>query len=213
MSTEKLGLRERKSARMRDAIEQAAAELTLEQGFANTTVEQIAARADVAPRTVFARYPTKDAIIFSDALATEDLLHAWIDNPERDLLDGMSDFVHGLFTADPDRLELKRLRAKAMLSDPYLRSLLHGRLRDIETRITARVARELHLPPDDAGLKVIAAAFSGLFLTMTETTVIKTDKFDPISDCAHGIAFIRAGLDALRSICDGGRPRASAKSS
>ena len=198
MSTQGLGLRERKSARMRDAIERAAAELTLEQGFANTTVDQIAARADVAPRTVFARYPTKDAIIFSDALATEDLLRAWIDNPERDLLDGMSDFVHGFFSADPDRIDVKRLRVKAMLHDPYLRSVLHSRLGDIETRITTRVANELHLAPDDAGPRVIAAAFSGLFLTMIETITTNPDKFDPLSDCAHGIAVIRAGLDALR---------------
>lgn len=198
MSTERLGLRERKSAQMRDAIERAAAELTLEQGFANTTVEQIAARADVAPRTVFARYPTKDAIIFSEALATEDRLRAWVDNPDRDLLDGMSDFVQGFFTADPDRTEVRRLRFKAILQDPYLRSVLHGRLGDIEARITNRIANELHVSPDDAGPKVIAAAFSGLFLTMAETTLTNTKRVDPLSDCANGIAFIRAGLDALR---------------
>ena len=63
------GLRERKNARTREAIERAAYELTLEQGYERTTVAEIAERADVAPRTVFTRYPTKDAIIFgrSDA--------------------------------------------------------------------------------------------------------------------------------------------------
>src|SRR4051794_22373309 len=58
------GLRERKNARTREAIERAALELALEQGYDATTVDEIAARAEVAPRTVYVRYATKDAIVF-----------------------------------------------------------------------------------------------------------------------------------------------------
>ena len=49
MADDSPGLRERKNARTRDAIERAAAELALEQGFDHTTVDQIADRAEVAP--------------------------------------------------------------------------------------------------------------------------------------------------------------------
>jgi AcrR family transcriptional regulator len=57
------GLRERKKLRTRAALIEAAAELCLRQGFDNTTVEQIAAAADVAPRTFSRYFATKDSVI------------------------------------------------------------------------------------------------------------------------------------------------------
>jgi AcrR family transcriptional regulator len=57
------GLRERKKLRTRATLIEAAAELCLRQGFDNTTVEQIAAAADVAPRTFSRYFATKDSVI------------------------------------------------------------------------------------------------------------------------------------------------------
>jgi AcrR family transcriptional regulator len=57
------GLRERKKLRTRSTLVDAAAELCLRQGYDNTTVEQIAAAAEVSPRTFSRYFPTKDAVI------------------------------------------------------------------------------------------------------------------------------------------------------
>ncbi|MET0896328.1 MAG: TetR family transcriptional regulator [Mycobacterium sp.] len=57
------GLRERKKLRTRSTLVDAAAELCLQQGYDNTTVEQIAAAAEVSPRTFSRYFPTKDAVI------------------------------------------------------------------------------------------------------------------------------------------------------
>ena len=61
------GLRERKKAKTRAALREHAMRLFEEQGFAATTVEQIAEAAEVSPSTFFRYFATKeDAILVDD---------------------------------------------------------------------------------------------------------------------------------------------------
>ncbi|MFB7470559.1 TetR family transcriptional regulator [Kitasatospora sp. NPDC056184] len=56
--------RDRKKARTRDSIRSTALDLFEEQGFERTTVDQICRRVDIAHRTFFRYYPTKEALLF-----------------------------------------------------------------------------------------------------------------------------------------------------
>ena len=58
------GLRQRKKDSSRRAIEDAAWELFAEKGYEETSINDIAERADVAPRTFFRYFPTKEAVMY-----------------------------------------------------------------------------------------------------------------------------------------------------
>ncbi|MDR4215793.1 helix-turn-helix transcriptional regulator, partial [Bacillus paralicheniformis] len=60
------GLRERKKTRTKTTIQQHALRLFKEQGYQATTVEQVAAAAEVAPSTVFRYFPTKEDLAVLD---------------------------------------------------------------------------------------------------------------------------------------------------
>ncbi len=62
----RLGLRDRKKMRTRDTIRREAMRLIDENGYATTTIEQIAAAADISPSTFFRYFPTKEDAVVGD---------------------------------------------------------------------------------------------------------------------------------------------------
>src|SRR5215212_5413461 len=77
-TTAPTGLRERKKAQTREVIADAARRLFLEHGFEGVTVAQVAREADVAEKTVFNYFPTK-----------EDLFYGRLEKFEEELLDAI----------------------------------------------------------------------------------------------------------------------------
>src|SRR5580693_1822601 len=64
MTAEVVDRQERRKRRTRQAIQKAALDLFAERGYRETTINDIAARADVAPRTVTLHFPTKEELLF-----------------------------------------------------------------------------------------------------------------------------------------------------
>lgn len=79
-------LRERKKVACRAALQRAALELTLEHDSIDTvTVDAIAARAGISPRTFFNYYPTKESALFKAYIGRrEELAQEILDWPGDD---------------------------------------------------------------------------------------------------------------------------------
>ena len=60
------GHRDRKKQRTRRTIERVALDLFEENGFDGTTIDQIATAADIAPRTFFHYFPSKEHVVLTD---------------------------------------------------------------------------------------------------------------------------------------------------
>src|SRR6478736_5604727 len=67
-SSQILGLRDRKKIQTRESIRREAMRLIKENGYASTTVEQIAEAAEVSPSTFFRYFPSKELVLMADDL-------------------------------------------------------------------------------------------------------------------------------------------------
>src|SRR5205809_8081107 len=100
------GLRERKKQRTREAITRAAHQLFVERGYHATTLPEIAEAADVSTRTIFAYFPSKEDILFSDFAVMKDALaQALAERPEgEDALETVRQFILSLHVAEKSDL-------------------------------------------------------------------------------------------------------------
>ena len=124
-----VGLRERSKQRTRVALEDAALRLFARDGFDDTTIEAIAAEADVSARTFFRYFSTKDQVLFSEReLRLADLHDEIVAQPAR--LRDLTVLGRALVAIAPG-MEADRghmlLRQQAVASTPLLR----GRLFDV----------------------------------------------------------------------------------
>jgi AcrR family transcriptional regulator len=119
------GLRERKKARTRAEIQQQALRLFQEQGYAETTVEQIAEAAVVSPTTVYRYFPTKPDLVIYDDL-DEPMMAALRAQPtDMTSLEAMRQAITGVFGGSiGQELEVQRQRADLIREVPELRAAM-----------------------------------------------------------------------------------------
>jgi AcrR family transcriptional regulator len=191
------GLRERKKARTRAAIRQHAPRLFTEQGYAATTVEQIADAAEVSPATFFRYFPTKEDVVLQDDF---DIIAIGAMAALPPDVGPIEAFRVAAATArrqvTPEEAEVFAATTQLTFSVPEIRArALDELVRTIE-QISAAIAERTGAPPDGFEVRTMAGAILGVVLAAAMPTDLSQPidfnvMFDRID---AGLAHLQAGL-------------------
>jgi AcrR family transcriptional regulator len=192
------GLRERKKARTRASIREHALRLFREQGYQATTVEQIAAAAEVSPSTFFRYFPTKEDVVLQDDMDTR-------------MIEALERQPAGLSPLGAVRAAIREVWASYSAADVEVISqttALTMTVPEIRARALDEFARTINVigeavakragrPPDDLAVRVMAGAIIGVIMSITMPWEGWSDRQtmeDTFGRIEQGIALLEAGL-------------------
>ncbi|MEJ7582877.1 MAG: TetR family transcriptional regulator [Acidimicrobiales bacterium] len=145
------GLRERKKDATRAALRDAAVELVLEHGYSATTVDQIAARANVSPRTFFRYFATKDDVLYEGHGHRVEAVGRFLaDRPPGEALFATLSAVACFLAEDLEqRREVLSIQTGIWFSDAEVKQRVLMHYEDVLERISAHVAQRLGVSESD----------------------------------------------------------------
>jgi len=189
-----MGLRERKKAKTRDAIQRHALRLFREQGYSATTVDQIAAAAEISPSTFFRYFPTKEETVLYDPLDPL-LIEIAVNQPPELSPTGALRATLRLAAEhlDPEEWARERERQLLVFREPELRSAMMDLFGSGIDVIATLAARRTGRAPDDTEVRNWAGAVVGVILAVFLTPGrIEADDYLETIDAA--IAHLEDGL-------------------
>jgi AcrR family transcriptional regulator len=193
------GLRERKKARTRAAIREHALRLFRENGYQRTTVEQIAAAAEVSPSTFFRYFPTKEDLVLQDDMDTR-MIEAFERQPP-----GLSPVaavragVREAFSSYTEaELETVRETTTLTMTVPEVRARAMDELSRTIAVIADALAKRSGRPADDLAVRTMAGAIVGVIMSITMPWEGWSSDRQAIEDMFgridQGLALLEAGL-------------------
>jgi len=193
------GLRERKKARTRASIREHALRLFREQGYQATTVEQIAAAAEVSPSTFFRYFPTKEDVVLQDDMDTR-MIEALEQQPPGlgplGAVRAATRQVLASYTA-ADLAVLRETTRLTMIVPEVRARALDEFARTIEV-VAEAVAKRAGRPADDLAVRTMAGAIVGVIMSITLPWEGWSDDRQTIEDSFQridqGLALLEAGL-------------------
>ncbi|WP_040865006.1 TetR family transcriptional regulator [Nocardia exalbida] len=183
------GLRERKKERTRRTIRLEAFRLFREQGYGETTVEQIAAAADVSPSTFFRYFPSKEQLVLADDL--DPVIIEALRRQPRDVrpMAAFREAVREVFANLPAaELAFEQERQALLFHVPELRSAIGLEMMRSIDLLSGLLADHLGRSPDDFEVRVAAGAMTGAGLAVQAMAPMNLDNI------ARTMDFLDAGL-------------------
>jgi len=200
---EATGLRERKKQKTRDAIVDAAMRLFEERGFEGTTVADIAAAADIAPRTFFAYFPSKDDVVFWDFEETlaEVKQRLRERQPGETAIDAVRAWIAERVESSDRDPAREACRHRLINETETLRAHDRHLMGYFEAALAEALVEDLGSEPDDIRVPMVAAAAGAALRTITEH---KREGLqpgeDPMAVIDQALTFLRGGLAELQRV-------------
>lgn len=188
------GLRERKKARTRAAIREHALRLFEEQGYAATTVDQIAEAADVSPSTFFRYFPTKEDVVLADDYDPL-LLQALREQPaDVHPVEAVKRAIRQVFSAvSAEDWAVERRRQGILQSVTDLRARALHQYTSTMGLLAGAVAERAGLPADDFPSRVLAGAVMGVCLAALPGGAMSFDEREFVN-LDRALDLLQAGL-------------------
>ncbi len=191
-----LGIRERKKQRTRQALRQAALELFQEHGFEATTIADITGAADVAPRTFFSYFQTKEDVVLDEGPQRFDQLQQTLrQRPHGEpLLAAFRRAALGIATDMQTQSDRQQALAHVIRSTPAIQARIRERMGQWEEQLAAMIAEERNAPPDDLDSHVVAAALVGVLRSVQRVAVAAEMRLDLPALMDHAFDLLESGL-------------------
>jgi AcrR family transcriptional regulator len=162
------GLRERKKARTRASLREHALRLFGEQGYQATTVEQIAAAAEVSPSTFFRYFPTKEDLVLQDDMDTR-MIEALERQPAGlGPITAVRAATREVFASYTEAdLDLIQQNMALTLSVPEVRARALDEFARTIAVMGEALAKRSGRPTDDLTVRTLAGAIIGVIMSIT----------------------------------------------
>jgi AcrR family transcriptional regulator len=160
LGTQPPGRRERKKLATRQALMDAALRLVADRGLEQVTVEDISEAADVATRTFFNYFSSKEEALLGNAPEKAATVHRLVvDRPATESpLEAVYQVLRELTLQQARRREELLLRQQVIERHPGLLARQLGMYASFERALTAAVAERLGAPADALYARVLATA-------------------------------------------------------
>ena len=192
------GLRERKKARTRASIREHALRLFREQGYQATTVEQIAAAAEVSQSTFFRYFPTKEDVVLQDDMDVRMIAALDGQPPGLGPVAAVRAATRQLLTSYTEAdLDVIRETTGLTFTVPEIRARAMNEFARSISAIAEALAKRAGRPADDLAVRTAAGAIVGVIMAITlpwadwPSDASLEDTFTTIDEA---LALLEAGL-------------------
>ena len=179
--------------------------LFAERGYHATTIADIASAADVAPRTFFAYFPSKEAVVFHNVDRDLDHLATVLRDrlPGETAFDALRRWIDAMFDEWMAEGDEALLRKRLCREDEGLANFQGGVMIRIQELLLEAIADDLGEPQDALRPRLVAAAAIAA-LSSLEGTLDESAKRAPgakaeaLAVLDEAMLFLRGGIGALQ---------------